>query len=139
MLFRSGWAGCDVIPGCSYVDDEFVEFVPDLMRIAEYSGNKKLAILGKIVTLGMQHGLSMPQRMYGYTMPGIQCEGFLTSLWLSDTDDLEFSGAVAKNKGDDNDTCNGLINGQALYNLDSLKRRYHTLEFDKIIEQIFAE
>ena len=135
----TGWAGCDVIPGCSYVDDEFVEFVPDLMRIAEYSGNKKLAILGKIVTLGMQHGLSMPQRMYGYTMPGIQCEGFLTSLWLSDTDDLEFSGAVAKNKGDDNDTCNGLINGQALYNLDSLKRRYHTLEFDKIIEQIFAE
>ena len=70
----------------------------------------------------------------------IQCLEFsVKSLWLSDTDDLEFSGAVAKNKGDDNDTCNGLINGQALYNLDSLKRRYHTLEFDKIIEQIFAE
>ena len=44
--------GAIVIPGCSYVDDEFVEFVPDLMRIAEYSKDKKLAILGKIVTLG---------------------------------------------------------------------------------------
>jgi len=134
----TGWAGCDAIPGCSYVDDEFPEFVPDLLRIAEYCKDEKLALLGKIVTLGMQHGLSMPQRMYGYTMPGIQCEGFLTSLWLSDNDGLEFSGAVAKNKGDDNDTCNGLINGQALFNLDNLRERYNTLDFDKIIDQILA-
>ena len=48
----------------------------------------------------------MSQRMEDYTMLGIQCEGFFTSLWLLDTNGLEFSGAVEKNKGDDNDTCN---------------------------------
>lgn len=40
---------------------------------------------------------------------------------LLDTNGLEFSGAVEKNKGDDNDTCNWLINSQALYNLDFYK------------------
>lgn len=128
----TGWAGCDAIPGCSYVDDEFVEFVPDLMRIAEYCRDEKLAELGKIVTLGMHHGLSMPQNMYGYSMPGIQCEGYLTSLWLSDTEAKEFAGAVAKNKGDDNDTCNGLVAAQALYNLETLRERFGTLDFEEI-------
>lgn len=128
----TGWAGCDAIPGCSYVDDEFVEFVPDLMRIAEYCRDEKLAELGKIVTLGMHHGLSMPQNMYGYSMPGIQCEGYLTSLWLSDTEAKEFAGAVAKNKGDDNDTCNGLVAAQALYNLETLRERFGTLNFEEI-------
>lgn len=128
----TGWAGCDAIPGCSYVDDEFVEFVPDLMRIADYCRDEKLAELGKIVTLGMHHGLSMPQNMYGYSMPGIQCEGYLTSLWLSDTEAKEFAGAVAKNKGDDNDTCNGLVAAQALYNLETLRERFGTLDFEEI-------
>lgn len=128
----TGWAGCDAIPGCSYVDDEFAEFVPDLMRIAKYCRDEKLAKLGKIVTLGMHHGLSMPQNMYGYSMPGIQCEGYLTSLWLSDTEAKEFAGAVAKNKGDDNDTCNGLVAAQALYNLETLKELFGTLDFEEI-------
>ncbi len=132
----TGWAGCDAIPGCSYVDDEFVEFVPDLMRIAEYCRDEKLAELGKIVTLGMHHGLSMPQNMYGYSMPGIQCEGYLTSLWLSDTEAKKFAGAVAKNKGDDNDTCNGLVAAQALYNLETLKERFGTLDFEEICRQV---
>jgi hypothetical protein len=132
----TGWAGCDVIPGCSYVDNEFQEFVPDLIRIADYCKDEKLAILAKIVTRGMQHGLSMPQNMYGYSMAGVQCEGYMTSLWLSDTTYKEFSGAAAKNKGDDNDTCNGLINAQALYNLDFLLENFNTLDFDKIIHQV---
>ena len=50
------WASCDSILGCSYVDDRLVEFVTDLMRIAEYSKNEKLVILGKIVTLVMPRG-----------------------------------------------------------------------------------
>ncbi|THE11847.1 hypothetical protein E1I69_13245 [Bacillus timonensis] len=137
--FKStGWAGCDVIPAGSYVDCEFAEFVPDLLRIAEYCKDERLAVLAKIVTRGMHHGLSMPQNMYGYAMPGIQCEGYMTSLWLSDTTHKNFSGAVAKNKGDDNDTTNGLVNGQALYNLDSLKQRYGTFDFDSIIKQVLA-
>lgn len=134
----TGWAGCDAIPGCSYVDDEFVEFVPDLMRTAEYCRDERLAELGKIVTLGMHHGLSMPQNMYGYSMPGIQCEGYLTSLWLSDTEAKEFAGAVAKNKGDDNDTCNGLVAAQALYNLETLKERFGTLDLDEIRKKIIG-
>lgn len=133
----TGWAGCDVIPGCSYVDDEFAEFVPDLLKISDYCKDKKLADLAQIVTLGMHHGLSMPQNMYGYSMPGIQCEGYLTSLWLSDTESKEFSGAVAKNKGEDNDTCNGLIAAQALYNLESLNETYGTVDFATIKEMIF--
>lgn len=132
----TGWAGCDVIPACSYVDDEFVEFIPDLLKVAEYCKDEKLAILAKIVTRGMQHGLSMPQNMYGYAMPGVQCEGYMTSLWLADTEYTDFSGASAKNKGDDNDTCNGLVNGQALYNLDYIMNKYHTFDFDQIIGQI---
>ena len=135
----TGWAVCDAIPAGSYVDCSFFEVIPELMRVAELSEELILKRVAVTVVRGMQHGLSMPQDMYGYAMPGVQCEGYMNSLWLADTEYKEFSGAAAKNKGDDNDTCNGLINGQALYNLDSLKRRYHTLEFDKIIEQIFAE
>ena len=132
----TGWTGCDVIPACSYVDDEFVEFIPDLLRIAELCGDRRLAVLGRIVTRGMHHGLSMPQVTYGYPMMGVQCEGFLTSLWLSDTTSREFAGATCKNKGDDNDTVNGLINAQALYNLDYLAERFGTLDFDQIQEAI---
>lgn len=106
------------------------------MRIAKYCRDEKLAELGKIVTLGMHHGLSMPQNMYGYSMPGVQCEGYMTSLWLADTESTDFSGASAKNKGDDNDTCNGLVNGQALLNLAYIMNRYNTYDFNKIIAQI---
>ena len=134
----TGWAGCDVIPACSYVDDEFVEFVPDLMRIAELCKDRKLAVLAKIVTRGMHHGLSMPECTYDYPMMGVQCEGFLTSLWLSDTTSREFSGATCKNKGADNDTVNGLINAQALYNLDSAMERFGTLDFDRIIDRMMG-
>ena len=81
----------------------------------------------------------MPQNMYGYAMPGVQCEGYMTSLWLADTEYKGFSGAAAKNKGDDNDTCNGLVNGQALLNLDYLSQKYHTMDFDTIIEQTVKE
>ena len=132
----TGWANCDVIPAGSYVDCEFVEFIPEYLRIAEYCQDKELAIVARIVTRGMQHGLSMPQNMYGYAMPGVQCEGYMTSLWLADTEYKGFSGAAAKNKGDDNDTSNGLVNGQALLNLDSLERTYGTLDFDEIFRQV---
>lgn len=132
----TGWTGCDVIPACSYVDDEFPEFVPDLLKIATYCKDKDIATLARIVTRGMHHGLSMPQRMYDYAMPGVQTEGYMTSLWLSDTGRKEFSGAAAKNKGDDNDTCNGLINAQALSNLDYILEQYGTLDFEKVIEKI---
>ncbi len=134
----TGWACCDVIPAGSYVDCEFVEFIPELLRIAEYCQDEELAVLGRIVTRGMQHGLSMPQNMYGYSMPGVQCEGYMTSLWLADTEYKGFSGAAAKNKGDDNDTCNGLVNGQALLNLDYLSQVYGTMDFEKIIRQIIS-
>ena len=69
-----------MIPAGSYVDCEFVEFIPELLRIAGYLKDRELAVLAKIVTRGMQHGLSMPQNMYGYAMPGVQCEGYMTSL-----------------------------------------------------------
>lgn len=134
----TGWAVCDVIPAGSYVDCEFVEFIPDYLKIAEYCKDKDLALIARIVTRGMHHGLSMPQNMYGYAMPGVQCEGYMTSLWLADTEYKGFSGAAAKNKGDDNDTCNGLVNGQALYNLDTLVREYKTLDFDEIIKQVLS-
>lgn len=63
-------------------DCSFQEVIPDLMRIAGYSRDEKLALLGKIVTRGMQQGLSTPGIMYDYAKPGIQCEGFMTSVWL---------------------------------------------------------
>lgn len=132
----TGWAICDVIPAGSYVDCEFVEFIPEFLRIAEYCHDNELALIARCVTRGMQHGLSMPQNMYGYAMPGVQCEGYMTSLWLADTKYRGFSGAAAKNKGDDNDTSNGLVNGQALLNLDSLERTYGTMDFNIILDKI---
>lgn len=134
----TGWACCDVIPAGSYVDCEFPEFIPELLRIAEYCKDADLVVLAKIVTRGMQHGLSMPQNMYGYAMPGVQCEGYMTSLWLADTEYKGFSGAAAKNKGDDNDTCNGLVNAQALLNLDNLLSTYKTMDFDLIMKKIMS-
>lgn len=135
----TGWAGCDVIPAGSYVDNEFQEFVPDLLRIAEFLKDRHLAMLAKVVSRGMQHGLSMPGRTYGYPLMGVQCEGYLTSLWLSDTADRVFSGAAAKNKGDDNDTCNGLVNAQALYNIDRVEERYKTLDYDEILRTVLHD
>lgn len=132
----TGWTICDVIPAGSYVDDEFVEFIPDLLKIAEYCKDKELALLARIVTRGMQHGLSTPQNMYGYSMPGVQCEGYMTSLWLADTEYTDFSGASAKNKGDDNDTCNGLVNAQAILNLRYINNTWNTYDFDRIISFI---
>lgn len=135
----TGWAGCDVIPAGSYVDTEFIEFVPDVMRIAQYCKNPYLAKLAKIVYLGMQHGTSTYKDMYGYKMAGVQCEGYMNSLWLSDSENPEFSGAVAKLKGDDNDTCNGLINGQNLATMHWFLDHYGTLDVDAAVRQIFQE
>lgn len=128
----TGWAGCDVIPAGSYVDCSFQEVVPEFLRIAKYCGDTRLLRIARAVTEGMQQGLSSPEDMYGYAMPGVQCEGYMTSLWLADTEYGEFSGAAAKNKGDDNDTCNGFVNGMALLNLDYLKGKYGMLETEKI-------
>ena len=119
------------------MDTEFIEFVPDVMRIAQYCKNPYLAKLAKIVYLGMQHGTSTYRDMYGYQMAGVQCEGYMNSLWLSDSENPEFSGAVAKMKGDDNDTCNGLINGQNLATMHWLLDHYGTLDVDTVINQIF--
>lgn len=131
----TGWAGCDVIPACSYVDDEFAEFVPDVLKIAELTQDIYLAKLAKIVYLGMQHGLSTSKDMYGYQMEGVQCEGYMTSLWLTDSVNPDFSGAVSKMKGDDNDTCNGLVNGQQLVTVHVLRDMYGTIDINKIMKQ----
>ena len=40
-------------------------------------------------------------------------------------------------KGDDNDTCNGLINGQNLATMHWLLDHYGTLDVDTVINQIF--
>ena len=105
------------------MDCSFFEVIPELMRVAELSEELILKRVAVTVVRGMQHGLSMPQDMYGYAMPGVQCEGYMNSLWLADTEYKEFSGAAAKNKGDDNDTCNGFVNGMALLALDYMN--YH--------------
>jgi hypothetical protein len=114
--FKStGWAGCDVIASGSYLDNEFLEFTADLMKVAEYCENESLFDYAELVEFGMQYALSTPGNDHGYVALGIQCEGILTSYWLSAPDDTEFSGAVNKAKGDDNDTCNALTNAQAAY------------------------
>ncbi|MFI8593095.1 hypothetical protein ACIGCK_01515 [Microbacterium sp. NPDC078428] len=131
--FRStGWAVCDAIPGGGYVDDEFLEFVGDMLDIAQAAEEPALIDIVEIVLAGMQYGLSIPGNMLGYAAPGIQCEGYMTSYWLSAPEETAFSGAVNKKKGDDNDTCNGLVNAQALYGLDALRDRFGTIEFAEI-------
>jgi hypothetical protein len=129
---------CDVIAAGGYVDDELLEFVGDLVRVAEAAGDEELFDVAELVEFGMQGGLSMPGDMLGYASPGIQCEGLLTSYWLSEPDRTEFSGAVSKRKGDDNDTCNGLINGQAAYGIYDLYERYGTADFGELRRRFFA-
>jgi hypothetical protein len=131
--FRSaGWAGCDVIASGSYLDNEFLEFTGDLVNVAVHAGIQELFDVAELVEYGMQHALSTPSNDHGYVAPGIQCEGVLTSYWLSAPDTTEFSGAVNKLKGDDNDTCNALTNGQAAYGLYDLDRSFGTYDFDAI-------
>jgi hypothetical protein len=135
--FKStGWAVCDVIPGGAYLDNEFLEFTGDLAGIAVAAGNRRLLDVAEVVEYGMQHALSTPQNDHGYVAPGIQCEGVLTSYWLSAPDETAFSGAVAKRKGDDNDTCNALTNGQAAFGLYDLRERFGTLDFSQIRARI---
>ncbi|WP_157560936.1 hypothetical protein [Humibacter albus] len=135
--FRStGWAVCDVIPGGGYVDDEFLEFVGDMLEVAHAAHEPDLVDIVELVLTGMQYGLSIPGNMLGYAAPGIQCEGYLTSYWLSAPEETAFSGAVNKKKGDDNDTCNGLINAQALYGLDALRDTFGTTDITEIRQQV---
>jgi hypothetical protein len=136
--FKStGWAGCDVIASGSYLDNEFLEFTADLMKVAEYCENESLFDYAELVEFGMQYALSTPSNDHGYVAPGIQCEGVLTSYWLSAPDDTAFSGAVNKAKGDDNDTCNALTNAQAAYGLYHVEDTYGTLDFDLIRARLF--
>jgi hypothetical protein len=136
--FKStGWAGCDVIASGSYLDDEFLEFTGDLVRIAELAGEPALFEIAELVEYGMQYGVSTPTNDHGYVAPGIQCEGVLTSYWISRPDITEFSGAVNKEKGDDNDTCNALTNAQAAYGIYSLADRYGTSDFDELRKLLF--
>jgi hypothetical protein len=136
--FKStGWAVCDVIPAGSYVDNEFLEFTCDLIRLAQHSRKKELFEIAEIVEYGMQQALSTPANMLDYVAPGIQCEGIMTAYWMSDPEVTEFSGAVNKVKGEDNDTCNGLINGQAAYGLFDLYDKYRTMDLDAIWRHIF--
>jgi hypothetical protein len=136
--FKSiGWTVCDVIPAGSYLDNEFLEFTGDLVKVAEHSGERGLFDIAEIVEHGMQHALSAPGNMLGYVAAGIQCEGIMTSYWLSDPETTEFSGAANKVKGQDNDTCNGLINGQAAYGLFELRDAYGTIDFGAIRKRIF--
>jgi hypothetical protein len=136
--FKStGWAVCDVIPAGSYLDNELLEFTGDLIKVSELSGQEALFDVAEIVEYGMQQALSTPERMLGYVAPGIQCEGIMTGYWMSDPEVTEFSGAANKVKGQDNDTCNGLINGQAAYGLFDLHERYGTTDLAAIRRQIF--
>ncbi|SDD98433.1 hypothetical protein [Auraticoccus monumenti] len=131
--FKStGWAGCDVIAGGTYLDNEFLEFTGDLANVAVLADMPALLDIAELVEHGMQHAVSTPRNDHGYVAPGIQCEGVLTSYWLSAPDTTEFSGAVNKVKGDDNDTCNALINGQAAYGLYDLMDSFGTTDFAQI-------
>jgi len=136
--FKStGWAVCDVIPGGSYVDNELLEFTPDVLHIARNARNTDLVSLAEIVAHGMQQALSTPSRMMGYAMPGMQCEGVLTAYWLSDPDRTKFSGAASKRKGDDNDTVNGLTNGQALYGYMETLDTFGVADYAEIRRRFF--
>jgi hypothetical protein len=128
----TGWAVCDVIAAGSYVDNEFLEFTGDLANITVASGTTRLLDVAELVQYGMQYGLSTPSNDLGYVAPGIPWEGVMTAYWLSAPDTTAFSGAVAKAKGDDNDTCNALTNGQAAYGMYDLLTSFGTLDFDTI-------
>ena len=106
-------------------------------RLLAPLGTGQLFDLAEMVAVGMQHALSTPQNMLDYVAPGIQCEGILTGYWMSDPDTTKFSGAVNKIKGQDNDTCNGLTNGQAAYGLFDLLDSFSTIDFGKIRERLF--
>lgn len=136
--FRStGWAGCDVIASGSYLDNEFLEFTADLVRIADLADEPALFDIAELVEYGMQYALSTPENDHGYVAPGIQCEGILTSYWVSAPDTTAFSGAVNKVKGDDNDTCNALTNAQAAYGIYGLVDTYGTSDFAQLRSRIF--
>lgn len=135
----TGWVACDVIPGGSYLDNEFLEFTCDLVRIAEAAGDEALFDFAELVQQGMQQALSTPVDMLGYVAPGIQCEGIMTGYWLSDPETTAFSGAANKVKGQDNDTANGLTNGQAGYSYFDLMDTYGTADFRQLRHKIFSK
>jgi hypothetical protein len=137
--FKStGWAGCDVIASGSYVDNEFLEFTADLARVAELSNQEALFDFAELVQYGMQYALSTPTNDHSYAAPGMQCEGVLTSYWISAPDITAFSGAVNKLKGDDNDTCNALTNAQMAYGVYTFTDLYGTSNLDQIRKEVFA-
>ena len=134
----TGWAVCDVVPSGSYLDNEFPEFTGDIVKLAELSGDERLLDIAELVHVGMQFGLSSPANMLGYVAPGIQCEGVMASYFLSRPEETTFSGGAHKVKGDDNDTCNGLINGQSAYGFFDLLDVYGTLDMGQVRARLFG-
>jgi len=119
-------------PWRSYVEDVFLEFVGDVLAVAIEGGVAELVDVAEVGLVGMQQGVAVPHAMLGYAAPGIQCEGYMTSYWLSAPDETAFSGPVGKVKGDDNDTCNGFVNAAAFFGLDAVRDAFGTLDFSTI-------
>ena len=137
--FKStGWAVCDVLPAGSYIDNELHEFIGDLVGIGERAKEPRFIEFARVCLLGLQQALSLPGRMLGYVAPGVQCEGVMTGNWLSDVAETGFSGAAGKTKGHDNDTVNGIINGQAWYGLIDLVERYGTSDLEVVASKLFS-
>lgn len=132
--FRStGCAGCDT-PGAGYVHPMGVIAVPDLIRIAQLTGDTLYLDIAELCFMGNNQNVG---KKWGYAMEGLQEEGLLLSPWF--VDDPMFAketGFGDRGKGEGNKTCLPWISAVTVGSVSEMRERFGTLEFGAIRQAI---
>lgn len=132
--FRStGWAGCDT-PGAGYVHPMGIIATPDLVRIAQITGDTAFLDIAELCFMACNENVGSK---WGYALEGMQEEGLLLSPWFLDdpmfADDNGFGG---RRKGEGNKTCLPWISAVTVWAGNELTRRFGTIDFATLRRQI---
>lgn len=132
--FRStGWAGCDT-PGAGYVHPMGIIAVPDLVRIAQITGDSTFLDIAELCFMACNENVGC---RWGYAMEGMQEEGLLLSPWfLDDPMFADGTGFGGRRKGEGNKTCLPWISAVTVWAGNELKRRFGTLDFGSLRMQL---
>ncbi|KAF7169311.1 hypothetical protein CNMCM6106_004223 [Aspergillus hiratsukae] len=132
--FRStGWAGCDT-PGAGYVHPMGIIATPDLVRVAQITGDTTFLDIAELCFMGSNENVGCK---WGYALEGMQEEGLLLSPWfLDDPMFANDNGFGDRRKGEGNKTCLPWISAVTVWAGNELRKRFGTTDFAKLRQQI---
>jgi hypothetical protein len=134
--FRStGTGACDTC-GAGYVHPFELLALPELIEIAQLTGDRALFDVAELAYGGCNQTLALHAGDWGYRYPGLQEEGYLVSWWLADDpmfDETEFG---RRWKGEGNKTCFPWLSAVGMACHWKLLDRFGTADLDVIREHL---